>query len=438
MIWVFAGVLGVLAIWHYRSEGSALFPPVLYAGLWASVLGALAVEGDVYYPLSFDTLGIILLGSVGFGLGGHLALLASRPHQESRPRDYGYRLPLSLVLNVSVAVVAVALPFYWYRVQDIVAKAAPGDEFWVSLRTEIGESGGAGLGFFVYLSSFSSFLAVVAVYEIKARDSLWTKVRMLLLIAMSIALHLGSGGRLESLLLFFSITGVGWLRSKRVRLGPAILGGLLAVVIFAVVGFLLGKGASAESSFAENVGTMTSTMRHYVLSGTVGFDRFVRGYVNFPPGNRTFRFFIALGRALGIKGGEVAELILPNCDTPAITNVYTIWHPFYSDFGWAGVAIIPFLLGIAATIVYQGALRGVPHACILYAYFIGSLILCVASDMFVMSLSHWLQIGFYCILLFRRIDGPVLAPTKSRFFGPVNLQGAGRSMPAGLERDHFS
>jgi oligosaccharide repeat unit polymerase len=436
MIWIFATIFGMLAVWHFRSAGSALFPPVLFAIIWASVLLGIALSGDTFYPLSIETLGLLLLGLLSFGLGGHLGLLSTDSQRVSPRHEYTYRLPVSHVLNGGGAFLLAVLPFYWSRVQGIVARADP-DDFWGSLRGEASESGGITLGYFAYIGAFASFLAMVAVYDVyatKERAGVWQRLRVLLLVALALSFHLGSGGRLESLLLFFAITGLVWLRSNRIRLGPAILGGIMAGVIFAVVGYLLGKGASKDVPFTENVGTMAHEIRFYVLSGTVGFDRVVRGFLTLAPEPRTLRFFVAMAKAFGAKV-DVPDIVMPFVDTPQTTNVYTMYLTYYTDFGWMGVAIIPFLLGLVAGIVYQGFRRGIPHCYILYAYFIGSLVLGIAGDMFVAALSHWVQIGVYTFVLFRRNRGPLEAPKKTYVFEPLSSGGTGRFVPARFERD---
>src|SRR6266851_9449553 len=179
MTFLFALFLGLIAFWHFRFAGSALFPPVLFTGLWAAVLFALALSGDHFYPMSLDGLSLLLLGSVSFGLGGYAGLLLSPASSESqRPeRTYTYRLPISFVLNSGIVIFLASLPSYWTRVRQIVAGGEPGD-FCVGIRTEISALDGGGLGVFAYLGAFASFLGVLAIYDLKPGATIWVRLRV--------------------------------------------------------------------------------------------------------------------------------------------------------------------------------------------------------------------------------------------------------------------
>ena len=104
----------------------------------------------------------------------------------------------------------------------------------------------------------------------------------------------------------------------------------------------------------------------------------------------TFRFFAVLANVFGANI-HVPQFSRPETDTPIPTNVYTIYFPYYSDFGILGVMVIMLTLGGMATLVYLAARRGHPPSVILYGLLLSGLLATNFTDPFLTALSTWLQ-----------------------------------------------
>ena len=96
----------------------------------------------------------------------------------------------------------------------------------------------------------------------------------------------------------------------------------------------------------------------------------------------------------------VPALILDDTDTPAPTNVYTMYFTYYSDFGSPGVMVIMLALGGIHALVYHTARRGHPLSIILYGFLLASLLLTNANDPFLTGLSSWLQITVISLAIY--------------------------------------
>lgn len=108
-------------------------------------------------------------------------------------------------------------------------------------------------------------------------------------------------------------------------------------------------------------------------------------------GAYVFRFFYALSNAFGM-GAPPVSTILPYVQVPYSTNVYTVMHPFYHDFGLPGVFLGATFYGIFFGVMFYYASRGYLFFLALYsAYFIG-LFGQFFGELLLMNLSGNLQI----------------------------------------------
>jgi hypothetical protein len=115
---------------------------------------------------------------------------------------------------------------------------------------------------------------------------------------------------------------------------------------------------------------------------------------------RTLRFYALIANAFGGEF-QIPSLVQGYARTPEPTNVYTMFMPYYADFGWLGVAVTTGLLGFTSSCIYARARRGTPVFVILYGFLFGSIVLSLANDTFFTATSYWLQILIYAFLLYR-------------------------------------
>ncbi len=381
-------LLAVLAALNRRIAGSWLYPPAFFTAYWSVLLIALYASGDMFYPISLATVVLLFVGKLAFSLGGLVVLITlSRSSWSLLPDpDPRRKLAVRVFLDCGILLLLAALPFYWALVQNASKKSGMID-FWVGVRCQASEvTDGKEFGAFDYIMAFSNVLTLIALNEFDGKRQRW---RPAALILVSLTYQLLSMSRLGSLRLILGLLGILWIRSGRINARYALLGGVGMLALFISVGVVLGKGGSTSFSLSENVAQLYEELQLYICGGIVAFDRYVMGMVPVDTG-LTFRFFAVLANVFGAKV-HVAPILQPYTDTPLPTNVYTIYFPFYSDFGILGVIGIMLTLGGVATLVYLAAQRGHPPSVILFGLLLSGLIITNFTDPFLTALSTWIQ-----------------------------------------------
>ena len=382
-------LLAALAAINRCIAGSWLYPPALYSAYWSGLLIALYASGDAFYPISLTTVMLLFLGKLAFSLGGLLVLFSLGRRSWSRlPNpDPRRKIIVRHILDTGLLLLLAALPFYWALLQNASEKSGM-DDFWVGIRYQTVEAtDGEEFGVFSRIRYFSAVLALIAVNEFDGKRQRWRPVALILVSMMYLVFSMG---RFDAVMLIFSLLGVYWIRSNRINARSALIVGVLVLVLFVTVGVVLNKGGSTSATLSENLQLIYKDIQLYVLGGIVAFDQYVAGVVPIETG-LTFRFFTALAKVFNANI-HVPLLTQAWTDTPRPTNVYTVYFPYYSDFGSLGVMVIMFALGGIATLVYLAARRGHPLSVILYGHLFGCLFLTNFTYPFLTSLSTWLQL----------------------------------------------
>ncbi len=86
-------------------------------------------------------------------------------------------------------------------------------------------------------------------------------------------------------------------------------------------------------------------------------------------------------------------------DVPVPTNTYTVFQPFYLDFGQWGIAVFAIIYGILLGVIYSLHRSKVPFASLFYGYLIAMLCLQFHQEEIFTSLVRTLQFIFFAFLL---------------------------------------
>ena len=137
-----------------------------------------------------------------------------------------------------------------------------------------------------------------------------------------------------------------------------------------------------------------------MLGGLVAFDKVVQDAAPASPPFYTLRFFYAVAQSLGWNT-ELPHIILPFSTVPDLTNVYTMYYPYYTDFGIAGLCLLTAIVGGALTALYRAARAGRPAAAVLYGLAFAFLLLSSSLEGFIVNLSYWIRATVFVNLFFR-------------------------------------
>jgi oligosaccharide repeat unit polymerase len=158
--------------------------------------------------------------------------------------------------------------------------------------------------------------------------------------------------------------------------------------------FNLGRAGSGSEYQEEE--TLFDFFTMYALSPPVAFSQLSEEVI--PQfGTNTFEtvylFLKRLGADVVVKD-KLQEFVF----VPISTNVYTIFQPFYIDFGYRGVALFAALYGYVCGWLYRLFRSGHGTGTCLYTYGVYVLLLQFYQENVFLSMVFVLQLTFFIIL----------------------------------------
>lgn len=403
-----ASVLFLLTLANRAIGNSMLYPPAVFTAAWTGYLLCLSLLGTRFFPLSVETLGVYFVGALALSLGGLLVSL----FRESAGK--GGRAPfsrpdrtISRLLDIGFWACVLAFPARLMRLRELGDVFGTIDilspDFWLSVRraslVEADENRLVGLALTDNFILLAFFLALAALAEDVARKRL--KPRTVGLILVAIVYNVMTAGRASAVIFFLGLAGIAWMAARRLpwKVAGFSMAGL--ALIFALGSIFMKKGGDVAASTEENVSGIWGSLEFYSLGGVVAFDHTVRIPNDITPVWTVTRSFIQVANKLG------AHVDLPSLhadyapvSSSERTNVYTMYFAYFPHFGWGGVVILPFVLGVALTRLFWSTWAGDPRARLLYACAIGSLALSGYNENFYMNLNFFVKAGLFSLALY--------------------------------------
>jgi oligosaccharide repeat unit polymerase len=385
-------VLWALVAWNYARVPDTLYPPFLQSIVWAAVCTLYIVWGADFPPINAYTQIIFVLGTLMFTLGGALATFGYRPTYT----------PVSPSMNKAQNAYLLALLFVsWLLVVPILLRAEElssggiGDTAFTALRYAVGvELEGYGvIGYALSVSLFCTIGHLVFYRSLGAS-------RLIAAIAPTVVYSGMFAGRTA----FFTtlIAGIGVLAIMRqIRVMRALLLFLIVgFLLFVSIGIALNKAGSYDESIGESLPEIVDALQTYLLGALPAFDYLRERSNALGWGINTFRSVLAFGTALGIPNLEVVPLVKEFVFVPTLTNVYTVYQPYYEDFGFTGALVFPFGFGYLHSIAYRKSSS--PHGMlwiIAYAMMMYPLFMQFFQDQYFSLLSFWVQLSALLMVL---------------------------------------
>lgn len=378
-----------------RWFGGLTQPAPLLAVQWFVVCGVALLLPHGLRPVTAPVLLLVLLAVCAF-VGG--ALLA--PRQSVAVSGYvscadGFkRTPLAHIL---LLLSLLGLPLFLQRAFDLADAAAYTESFYINLRIaltgELDDAQSFGLAGYLIPVAFSS-----ALIELAISPKRWPSRRFWLAFALAMTYAVMATGRTFVFLLGI---GLAFLCLHQGRLRPLqlllVAAGFLGAA-FIVLGWLANK-IGVES---QNIDSLAAgdALALYLLGSLTAMDLHMAEPLPWDWGANTFRSFLAIGQALGLSV-EVPELVKPYVYIPQPTNVYTVFLPYWRDFGWTGVMVAFAFLGWAHAALNGAARRSRdPRLQVLASLAMYPLLMQFFQDQYFSLLTTW--------VLFALLIGPSL------------------------------
>lgn len=363
--------------WALARERDLLFPPVILGLAWGTTLLFYALRGRYLPSLHVTTGAMLASGPWLFALAAQTGVGARWPVSAGGPGPAASRH----VGDAIIVVAGIGLPFLILRAVA-VGEAGPTGNILVNLRIAMVESGEDPLGRLAYLSNFAVFGAGLHALGLVVT----TRWRVALMTVLALVYCAVTTGRTHFTMLL-ALLGGGLAISGRIRT-RTFAGGFLAAfaTVFLAMGLLLGK-ISNDGSTLEDAWNHLSV---YLLGGVAALDDFLRLTDAWAWGENVGRTVIAVLNRLGMAAEPVA-LVKEFRVVGVETNVYTVYRPYFEDFGWAGVVLAQLLMGYASGLAYARARAGSRPATFVYGLLLYPTVMQVFEDQYFSLLSTWLQ-----------------------------------------------
>lgn len=386
---------------HWAIQRDPAHPGVVHGVLWLGIsLGYTFFQSELN-PLSNLAVLTLALGlltfSAGLVAGGHV------PALKYQPQDKTGQMPL---LPIIVLISAIGLVLMVFQAIDYVKLNASnitrpdgsivlvGDKvsWYLVLRYELISNHKGSLGFSSYILNFCfAGVAYLILYVRRVHKTWWLWPTL----SLALGFALLSTGRTFVLLLACIGLAAAMPASshRRWRIGAAAL--LLGSAAFFVLPWLQGRFFLGDKAFQ-------SMVLSYFFMPMAAFDHLLNAGMPTTQGGMTFRTPLAVLRALGASVA-VPDLMQPFIKVPAEINVYTVFSPYYRDFGLSGIALFMLLLGGLHGWVYRQLKSGNPVIVVANALLFYALLMQFFQDQYFGLMSQWIQIIGW-IYLFNRLQ----------------------------------
>lgn len=351
--------------------------------IWALILGLYYLLNSRLYPITEQFYYCFIIWIPIFCICSYLSYALTdsvKSHQEIGKGIEFNKNIFTFLLIISMIIT----PLYVYRIYQIVSMFNPNDMM-ENIRTLA--IFGEGQGFLNYSSVINQSLFLVALWA-------YPKIPMWQVVVLAFACLMNSLAIMEKGTLFFVFISIMFVLFERKVIKARAIGvsGLLIIGLF----YIFNLARAGEGDYQENE-TLMDFFAMYALSPPVAFCQLMPE-VTPQFGTNTFETIYLFLDRLGVKDiivkGKLQEFVF----VPISTNVYTIFQPFYIDFGYKGIAFFAMIYGVITGWLYRLYRNGNSTGRCLYTFFVQILILQFYQENIFLSLVFVIQLAFFVLL----------------------------------------
>jgi len=403
----------VIVLWSVVGLNWLRFKDVLYPGLlqsclWAIVVTAYHVLQKDFIPVGVETWITIGSGIVAFSMG---AFVATYGHTPFRGRNHLRLLPMCIPAYVLVLISIIFLPLMLAKAYTF-AFAGPFQNYFANLRyaMTIGREETGGYGSLKYLIPLVYLSIALQLLRRFGSSSVNGNGMLFISIAVGTIYGILTSGRAILLMLFLIIFMIPVVLRAMQPIRTFIVLIIITLFMFISLGILMGKGGSIDRGILENIRSMTTNIKVYLLGSIPAFDQLIKNGSSYDMGLHTFRTVFAVLNFIGYDV-SVKQLVQDFVYVPMPTNVYTVYQPYYQDFGLFTAVLFQYFFGLVHGFIYRKATTFRPHPFYVFWFAISMfpLISQYGGDSYFSLLSMWVQYLIYSsiflIILSRRNKG---------------------------------
>ena len=367
---------------------SYLNPIFLQSLLWAVYYTFLLLNID-FFSVGINKLNnYVLLQSMGFSVGGFFCFLFAEKKSVSQtlqPRESKLALAqenIDIFYPYITAILVFALIGVFIQNGSLsILKIA-------DLRNDLTDDDGKKYGLWGFLHSI---ILVYIVVLITAKKKLTISYKVLIVLFFYLTLMLGGKGPLVFFGCAIMYVLIWQKRIKKI----VLVYGLVAIIW--LMGLLTNlRFGDSEVRISDN-DVLRDALLTYALASIPALEIAPQTQAK-TFGFHTFRVLYIWINKLGFDY-PTDNMLSKYTNTPLPTNTYSYIKPYYYDFGYAGIFILPMLLGIMHNSIYFKAKKGSLVATILSGLLLTPLLLQFLEEQYFRWLSSWVYFIFLIFLI---------------------------------------
>ena len=352
--------------------------------IWGLILGLYYILNTKLYPITEQFYFCFILWLPILCICALVTYyLSSGPYNDSIPSEsFNFN---KAIFNFFFIISLIITPLYIYRIVQIVTIFSTED---IMSNVRILALYGEGFGFLNYSAVINQALFVVA---------LWAhpKIPTWQVILLGTACLMNGLAIMEKGSMFFVfVCSIFVLFEKKIIQVRSIL---TFSVIIVLLFYLFNLGRAGEDSDYQKEETLLDFFTMYALSPPVAFCQLLPE-ITPQFGTNTFEIIYLFLNRLGIDDIIVKEKLQEFVYVPIGTNVYTIFQPFYIDFGYKGIAFFAIIYGCICGYLYRLFKNKNSTGTCLYTYVVYILILQFYQENLFLSMVFVLQFTFFVTL----------------------------------------
>lgn len=383
-------LLATIILFKVFNLGNYFAPWGITAIIWFAILFFYQFQGDLLYPLSQQFYYCVAIWVPVFCISGLLTFyLLPKP---DATKDYTAAASLSVnngIFNILFWISMVLTPIY---VVQIIRYAMSFDytNLLSNLRM-LAVMGDQNYGILRYTYIINQALFVIAIWK-------YPQIPGWKLTAVVLANVIGQLAIMEKSGMFFMVFNALFVLYEKKKISAKAI--IITIILIVGLFFFFNNIMTNETEDTSRFGTFTIAdfLSIYILSPATAFGRVTRDVTN-QFGPHCFQVIYLLTNRLGLTEVEVNQRLQEFVWVPLPTNVYTIFRPFFQDFGYRGIAFFAFLYGTLSSWVYWLYRSGNSLGKCVYCYVIYVLVMQFYQENLLMSFFVFLQLVFFLFIL---------------------------------------
>lgn len=405
MEWFIITILALLAIASvYFKIGDFFAPWNITIAVWLGIMVLSKIEEGLLYPIGPHFYTCLLIWIPTFCLSSVITfyLLPTKDNGTERikSKDIAYH-----VFDLLLVFTLIATPVYLFQILKVVTMFDTTDLMYNLRLLAVSQEYDFGIVRYSYI--LNQALYVIAIWK-------YPKIPLWKIVLILIAYLMGQFALMEKSGIFLLVISTLFaLYEKKIIKMRAIAFTFVGIILLF---FIINFSKEIKSDTTAESMTLLDFIGVYILSPAVAFEYITPDLSN-QFGAHTFEYFYNILNNLGIGKYIVYERLQEWVWVPLPTNVYTIFMPFYEDFGFKGIGYFGVMYGAFFSWIYKMFKNGSFIAACIYAFCSSILFVQFYHENFIMSIATFGQ--FALLIIFISQTRITVFPKKK---GKINVE----------------